>query len=129
MAASKYAPLNSLQGQLREIKKEIYEFEKINAEDPIERAFIDHLHAYEHALFLIHNKRQRATYIRRSREEIGIKKTIENAVRKPNTPGYNTLKDEKKTSDSFETLVIVHHEHFDADLVEIALKKLGLAST
>lgn len=129
MAASKYAPLNSLQGQLREIKKEIYEFEKINAEDPIERAFIDHLHAYEYALFLKHDKIKRATYVRRSCEKIGIKKTIENAVRKSNTSGYNNLKDAKKTSDSFETLVIVHHEHFDADLVEIALRKLGLAST
>ena len=96
MATSKYAPLNSLQVQLREIKKEIYEFEKINAEDPIERAFIDHLHAYEHALFLIHDKIKRATYIRRSCKKIGIKKTIENAVRKSNTIGYKTLTDEKK---------------------------------
>jgi len=128
MAASKYAPLNSLQGQLREIKKEIYEFEKINAEDPIERAFIDHLHAYEYALFLKHDKIKRATYVRRSCEKIGIKKTIENAVRK-GTPGFDSLKDAKKTGISFEMLVVTQHEHFDLDLVEIALRKLGLAST
>jgi hypothetical protein len=127
MATSKYAPLNSLQVQLREIKKEIYEFEKINAEDPIERAFIDHLHAYEHTLYEKNNKRQRSR-IRTAWKNNGIKMAVENAVRK-GTPGFDSLKDAKKTGISFEMLVVTQHEHFDLDLVEIALRKLGLAST
>ena len=120
-----FRQLDLLQDKIRELKEEIYEIEQINAEDPIERAFIDHLHAWEYVIFQKNGKRNKSNRIRNAWDENGIKNVIENMVRKKKTSGLNTLKDRQKTEVSFETLVVSHREHFDKNLVEIALKKLG----
>ena len=111
--------------EIREPKKEIYAIEQINAEDPIERAFIDHLHAWEYVIFQKNGKRNKSMRIRNAWDENGVKKVIENMVRKKKTSGLDIIKEEQKTEVSFETLVVSHREHFDKNLVEIALKKLG----
>ena len=77
-----YKEINECVALINHNKDQLYLLEGINIKDPVERAFIDNLHAYELALFKKNGRRSRATYLRRAWANHGIKKTVENAVKK-----------------------------------------------
>ena len=121
-----YEEINECVALINHNKDQLYLLEGINIKDPVERAFIDNLHAYELALFKKNGRRSRATYLRRAWANHGIKKTVENAVKKKKTIGFFSLNETKQLNYSLEMIVVAYPAQFDKHLLKLALQKLQL---
>lgn len=126
MATKNYQKIYELQRLVKKIKEEIYKLEGINIDDAVERHFIDTLHDYEESLFLKNKKRNKATYLRRSWADHGVKTAIEKSVNRGVTLGYETMITDGKFRLSFEALVLSHGNYFQRAAVENAKAKILL---
>lgn len=100
--------------------------ETFEAWSPVERDCIKALEIYEQVLFKKHNKRYRATYVRRAIRQHGIVRAFDVIVRKPKkTQGYTDLADRGMGAFSFESVVLKHKNAFSEDAVAKAEARQG----
>jgi len=97
----------------------------MNAETPLEYSFWKQVWHYEQFLTVKNKKKTYARYTRRAVEELGIKRFLENLVRKPETLGFKHLEEFDSLDISYEQVILEHADKFDADIIEAVNKRLS----